>query len=225
MIDILLLAVLGLVTWCVASDGAWSAVVTFWCTLIAGLVAMNFFEQLAVLLEGITPFFANRSDMIALIGLFIATLFALRIGFEQIVKLHVEVVPMAHDALRWSFAFLTGYVTMAFLLTALHTAPLPREFIGFRAERPNLMGVAAPDRQWLGLTQYVSEHALTRGGNHAFDTINMKLANYPNEQWASFPIRYATRRERFSAGGGVVAAAPAAPVGNPGVAAPTNPGF
>lgn len=59
MIDVLLLAILGVVTWCVASDGAWSAVVTFLCTLIAGLIAMNFFEPVAALLEGISPFFCQ----------------------------------------------------------------------------------------------------------------------------------------------------------------------
>jgi hypothetical protein len=224
MIDVLLLAVLGVVTWCVASDGAWSAVVTFLCTLIAGLIAMNFFEPVAILLEGISPFFANRADMIALLGLFIAALFALRVGFEQLVKLHVEVAPMAHEPIRWAFAFFTGYVSMAFLLTALHTAPLPREFLGFRAERPNFLGLAAPDRQWLGLTQFVSEHALSRGDGHSFDTARMKVASYPNSEWSSFPIRYATRRERFSTGMGA-AAAPAQPVTTPGAPVTTNPGF
>ena len=50
-------------------------------------------------------------------------------------------------------------MTMAILLTSLHTAPLPREFMAFAPERSNFFG-SAPDRQWLGFTQYVSEKPL-----------------------------------------------------------------
>ena len=47
---------------------------------------------------------------------------------------------------RWTCGLATGYVTVAFLLTALHTAPLPREFLGFSGEKKNFFGIGA-DRQ------------------------------------------------------------------------------
>ena len=54
-------------------------------------------------------------------------------------------------------------------MTALHVAPLPREFMGFRPERKNLFDFAAPDRQWLALTQYVSETSLQKSYGPWFD--------------------------------------------------------
>ncbi len=52
MIDLILLAVWGGVTYFVAVDGALGAVTTFFCVVLGGVVAMNFFEPLAGLLDG-----------------------------------------------------------------------------------------------------------------------------------------------------------------------------
>ncbi|OYW23089.1 MAG: hypothetical protein B7Z55_03890 [Planctomycetales bacterium 12-60-4] len=128
-------------------------------------------------------------------------------------------------------------------MTALHTATLPREFLGFTPERANLFGAAAPDRQWLGFTQYVTEHAFSRqdlaflmgapyGTPHAFDAPYHQIGDGPNAYgntiWPSFPIRYAMRREQYAfgssgvttLGGPPVPSGGAAPVVPPPVAAP-----
>ena len=55
MIDILMLLILAVVTWCVASEGAWGAGLTFLSVLFAGLFAMNWFEPLADNLSGMRP--------------------------------------------------------------------------------------------------------------------------------------------------------------------------
>lgn len=237
MIDLILAGILAGVTYVVASDGAWSAGVNFLCTLIAGLLAMNFFEPLAIMLSAAMPEWTHRWDMISLVGLFIVFVFVLRTVSERLVPTYVEVQAMVDQIGRWVFAFGTGYVTMAFLLTALHTAPLPREFLGFRPERANLFNIAAPDRQWLGFTQYVTEHAFarydrnigyrgTRPLPHAFDATYYPVGDpanpYPNDIWPSFPIRYAMRRDILS-GTISVPAAPAAAPSRP-VPAPAGPG-
>ena len=166
MIDILLLAILAAVTWCVASEGAWGAAFMLLTVVFSGLLAMNFFEPLANFLENSvnnSPDWHYRWDMIALVGLFVAFVLLLRTALEKLMPTLVLVHPLAFDGVRWACGLATGYVVMAFLLTALHTAPLPREFIGFTPERKNLFNMAAPDRQWLGLTQYVSERAFPNG--------------------------------------------------------------
>uniref|UniRef100_A0A7C4LLH2 CvpA family protein n=1 Tax=Schlesneria paludicola TaxID=360056 RepID=A0A7C4LLH2_9PLAN len=236
MIDLILAAILVGVTYVAASDGAWSAGVTFLCTLLAGLLAMNFFEPLAILLTGAMPEWNYRWDMISLLGLFIALVMAFRMASERLVPTYVPVPALVDQIGRWAFAFGTGYVTMAFLLTALHTAPLPREFLGFRPERANLFNLAAPDRQWLGFTQYVTEHAFarydrniglrgTRPLPHAFDATYYPVGDpanpYPNDIWPSFPIRYAMRRDILS---GAVAAPAATPATPRVVPAPAGPG-
>src|SRR5690606_35794892 len=41
MIDIFLIAIVAVVTWCVASEGAWGAALTLFSVVFAGLLAMN----------------------------------------------------------------------------------------------------------------------------------------------------------------------------------------
>ena len=235
VIDIACLVVVGIIVYCVSTEGMWGAVQTFLCVLLAALVAMNFFEPLAGFLDGIVPAYRNYMDVIALVGLFIGLTFALRMGSEHLTPVYIG-LPSTLDQLgKWAFGALTGYLTMAFLLAALHTAPLSREFMGFKPERNNFFGMA-PDRQWLGFVQYVTEKpfAKTIGQDpdtkqliaHAFDgryqLLGDKTAAYPNTIWPSFPIRYAMRRERLEnnpAGGG------AAPAAVPQIVpAPVNPG-
>lgn len=198
MIDFILLAILAGVTWCVASEGFAGAIQTAIICIISGLIAMNFFEPLAETLQGVLGDYANWADSVALIGIFAVCLTLLRLAVEKVSPGFPDAKKPMYEGGRWFGALIAGYVTMAFLLTALHTAPLPREFLGFTPERANLLGMAAPDRQWLGFTQYVSEKSLKQWGEpNIFDGPQMVLSSYPNSVWASFPIRYATRRENL----------------------------
>lgn len=227
MIDLILIAIIAVVTWMCASEGAWGAVFIFLSVVFAGLLAMNFFEPAAALLEGSISregSWSRRWDFIALTGIFILGVFAFRLASEQLCPTFMEVHPLAYDGLRWGVGLLTGYVTMAFLLTAIHTAPFPREFLGFTPERNNLLGIAAPDRQWLGFVQRASEFTYSTGRNGLiFDGPKYKVReDNPTEQvsvWPSFPIRYASRREA-----GVVTIVNPAPVApQPGTRRPSAP--
>ena len=217
MIDVALLLMLALVVWNVAAEGAWGAAAVFLSVLLSGLVAMDYFEPLADLLESMLGIdWASRVDFIALVGLFAAGVFGLRYLSEWLVPNFIAVHGRIYDVCRWGFAVLTGYVTIAFLLTALHTAPLPREFLGFTPERNNFFGFLAPDRDWLGFVQYISEKSMPSSEeDRVFDGSQFRLANHENQIWPTFIFRYASRRANF----GTVAAAPtpaAAPAGGGG---------
>ena len=213
MIEIACLILIALVTWMVASEGICGAAQAFVCTLLAGILAMNLFEPVANLLKGMAPGQDNFWDVVALLGLFAALVFGLRLGAEYLSPRYIQVIPMLDTVGRWVFGAMTGYLTMAIILTALHTAPLPREFLGFKPERANFFGVA-PDRQWLGFIQYVTEKPFSRAVYRtpdnktvivkAFDgrykTLGDPNRPYPNTIWPSFPIRYAMRRERIDMG-------------------------
>ncbi|MFM7161389.1 MAG: CvpA family protein, partial [Planctomycetaceae bacterium] len=153
---------------------------------------------------------APFADFVALLGVFCVALLVLRIVTENLAPTQIEFDPRLHELIRWPWALATGYLTMAFLLTALHTAPLPREFLGFRPEAHNFFEISAPDRQWLGFTQWVSEHVLTSG--RVFDGPLAKVETSSQRVWPSFPIRYATRRTELATGG-ARSAPPAAPAG------------
>ncbi len=212
LLGLILVIIVAGVTWCVASEGAWGAGLTFLCVVFAGLLAMNFFEPLAGMLSGMGPAVEDYADLAALVGLFALFTFLGRLATDNISPTDIELHAYVHNAARWLLGLATGYTTMAILLTALHTAPLPRSFVGFTPERSNLFDSVAPDRQWLGFTQYVSEKVLRTG--RVFDGPNFRMPGTDQEYWPSFPIRYATRRQDIAAGrrptgGGVGAGAPA----------------
>jgi len=228
MIPIVLLAILALITWVVASEGVWGAALTFLCVVFSGLIAMNFFEPLAGFLDAQVPSWRNRFDLIALLGIFAAATMLLRELAARVAPVSIEVHPMFYQAGRWAFSAATGYVTIAILLTALHTVNFPyRAFLGFNPSSKNFFGVAAPDRQWIAFTQHVTEkicpkpqivrHAGKTWNDNCyriFDGMRIPSATRPEaEYFPTFIIRYASRR------GGAVrrpAPPPAAPVGNPG---------
>jgi hypothetical protein len=230
VIGIFLLLIVAIVTWCVASEGAWGAGLTFLCVVFSGLLAMNFFEPVAELFGPRGSMLWDYADVVSLLGLFALCVFLGRLATDAISPTEIEYDARIYNVARWLFALATGYTTMAIVLTALHTAPLPRSFLGFSPERKNLFDMAAPDRQWLGFTQWVSERILVTGS--VFDGPHYTKPETPQVIWPSFPIRYATRRQDYSkprgaAAGGAQPApasgAPPAPL--PGRGAPPKPAF
>jgi len=213
MIDVALLLVLALVAWNVAAEGAWGAAAVFLCVVFSGLIAMNFFEPLANYLEGwLGSDWAMRVDFISLLVLFGGSVFLLRLAAERLVPSFIAVEGRLYDVCRFGFALMTGYVTIAFLLAALHTAPMPREFLGFTPERKNFFGLTAPDREWLGLVQYISEKSMRSSEDHRiFDGASFEVAEHQNQVWPTYIIRYATRRDLYAAANGSTTAAPGAP--------------
>jgi hypothetical protein len=236
MIDFILIVVVLLVGWCAASEGVWGAAFIVISVLLSGLLAMNLFEPLAGFLEGISsnPRWGYYCDIIALLGLFGLGVFALRAATDYLMPTYVQVHPLVYDVGRFGLGLVAGYLTMAILATALHTAPLPRSFAGFDPG-PNhrlLFGIG-PDRQWLAFTQYVSEKALARSRPRIFDGGQFRLVEADNPSvataepvWSSFPIRYADRREQFSAGAAIAGGGGAPPpqTGPPPTQAPAGGG-
>ena len=206
MIDILCLLVLGLITWCVAGDGAWSAVLTCLAIVFSGLIAMNFFEPMAIFLEAQIPDWGDKFDFLCLVGLFALCVLLIRLGTEQLAPTNIEMPTLVQHIVRWGFALASGYVTVAFLLTALHTSIVPLDSTGFRPERKNFLGIA-PDRQWLAFTQHVSEDVFPRRQSivangeqryvkRLFDGMLYTVPGAQREVYLpTFVIRYATRRE------------------------------
>jgi hypothetical protein len=116
MIDCLLAAIVGLVTWTVAAEGAWGAAVVFLSVLFSGLLSMDLFEPVAGMLESaFGADWSGRVDIIALLGIFSLAVFGLRALADKLVPSFINVHGWVYDAGRWGFAVLTGYTTMAML--------------------------------------------------------------------------------------------------------------
>jgi len=200
----MLLIVVGIVAFLVSNEGVWGAALTLLCTIFSGILAMNVFEPLAAFFQSGIPSFEHFWDFIALTGVFGISVFLMRLATDQLAPTSPEVPALVYDIGRFGFALMTGYVTMAFLLTALHTAPIGREVavIGFKPEADNFFGVAAPDRQWLAFNQYFSEKVMGSqrifdGPQFAVSGVEKQFAGAKKGTWPSFPIRYAARREDY----------------------------
>ncbi len=221
VVDVMLVGVVGLLTFLIAQDGPWNAILTFFAVVFGGLLAMNFYEPLAVILGRQSAWMETRADIISLLGLFSVFVFLIRLGLDHVAPTNLELPDLAYKIGQWAFGFATAYVTMAIIATSLHTAPLPRKFLGFTPERKNFLGATSPDVQWLGFTQYVTEHVFARRVRSAdalvryrsFDGKTEKFPDSPSlDVLPTFIIRHATRRQRIS---GQLAAAPAPVAGPP----------
>lgn len=226
MIPIVLVIILALIAWVVASEGIWGSALTFLSVIFAGLIAMNFFEPLAGFLDNQVPSWRNRFDFIALIGIFAISVSILRELAARVAPVSIEVHPLFYQIGRWAFSVVAGYVTVAILLTAIHTINLPyRAFLGFKPAGDNLLGITAPDRQWLAFTQHVSENLFPRSQiiKHVrygwddrclriFDGMRMpKAGKREAEYFPTFIIRYTSRRA-----GAAGMRPPTPPAGAPG---------
>ncbi|GAB4149859.1 MAG: hypothetical protein Tsb009_24370 [Planctomycetaceae bacterium] len=202
MIDVLFIAILATTTLIVSRKGAFHAATWLMTTVFSGLLAMNFFEPVAELLEDFfehESFPASLVDIVSLVGLFVLFVCVARFFINKLAPAEVELEGLLDAAGRWLLGFATGYVLMAFVAVALQTGPFPRDFWGhFPPEPENRtgpFGAIAPDHQWLGFTQAVSAGVFRqRDAGRIFDAANYRVGNQDNV-WSSFPIRYATRRE------------------------------
>jgi hypothetical protein len=87
----------------------------------------------------------------------------------------------------------------------------------------------APDRDWLGFVQYISEKSMPSSEEgRVFDGSRFRLPYHENEIWPTFIFRYASRRENYGSGSVPVAPPPAATSGGGGSHHPrpaTSPGL
>ncbi len=225
MIDILLVAIVGLVTWCVASDGAWGAALTLLITIIAGLLAMSFFEPLATFLQsnfaGSVPW-AQRWDIIALLGLFAGFVFALaRLPrrFSRSILSSMASFTMCALGIRFPHRLYhdghpadgPAHGTTPPRVSGLHPGAeeLPRDVCA-----PTDSGWASPSMSprkpfGAGPTDRSSMGPCRPQPGEPGELGLQKV-------WPSFPIRYASRRQQYASG-----RAAATPVNSP--ASPGSP--
>jgi hypothetical protein len=173
-------------------DGLWSNLLMLFNVITAGLVAMTFFEPVAALLTKQVPKGTLFWDIVALWGLFAATLGVLRAITDRVSRIRVRFKSPIEMVGGYVLALAVAYVGMTFAATTLHTAPLARNFLwgGFRPEDPLLFGLK-PDRQWLAFVQMVSRGSLARLTDEGDEE------KYIFDPKAEFMPKYASRRSKY----------------------------
>lgn len=188
-----------------AFSGAVRACVMAVGVVLAGLLAMNFYEPLSdsiVHLLRKDNSLARYGDFVSLLALFITGVMAIRMINSRLLRDSPELPPLMERIAAFVGGFFVGGVVAAVLLTSLHTFPGSRDFGGyFRPEPERRTGPIArwgPDVCWLGFTQHVSENVFRVGdGQRVFDGPRLDLGEH-NDRWPTFPYRYARWRARLS---------------------------
>jgi uncharacterized membrane protein required for colicin V production len=171
------------------SEGIWSNAVRLVNVVMAGLLAMNFFEPLARWLDDWDKSYTYLWDFLALWGLFAIFVLIFREITDRVSRVKVRFLKVADRVGGVLLSVIVGWVVVCFTMTTLHTAPLGRNFMweAFSSDtQERMLFGTGPDRQWLGFTRNLSTAAFSRTGEfNEFDPKN------------DFMQKYATRRSQL----------------------------
>jgi hypothetical protein len=168
IIDLVFAFLIVLMTYALSSEGLWGAALMFFNVLFGGLIAFNFYEPLARLIDstGISWGFSNTLSMLSI---FIVSVLLLRMTTETLAPAMVRFPTPIYHAGRLFFALAASLVTMAILILSFHTAPIHKRAFGaidYNYKPPFGMGL---DHQWLGFFQYTSGEVFARYGSGSRD--------------------------------------------------------
>jgi hypothetical protein len=179
ILTVIIMLALGWVYWL---EGLFTACVMVFNVLLAGLIAFNFWEPLANLVE---PGLGGYADALCLTALFCLALGALKAITNQLSQLEIEFVPQLQRPGGALAGLVIGYLVSGFLVCMLQTLPFHEHFLYFDAkcipDQQPLRRLLPPDRVWLAMMHQVGAGGFSAGGP-TFD---------PD---GSFEVRYARYR-------------------------------
>jgi uncharacterized membrane protein required for colicin V production len=168
VIDLIIVGLILGLTYVLTSEGLWGAVLMFFNVIFAGLIAFNFYEPLANLIDS-TKINWGFSDTLCMLGLFSVSLLLLRMATETLGPAMVRFpLPIYHIG-RLVFGLGGALVTMAIVILAFEAAPVHKKVfytIGYDSKPPFKLGL---DHQWLGFFQHTTGAIFARYGSGEFD--------------------------------------------------------
>jgi len=168
VIDLVMAFLILLLTYALSSEGLWGAALMFFNVVFGGLIAFNFYEPLAKLIDS-TGIGWGFSDTLSLLSIFCVSVMLLRMTTETLAPAMVRFPVPIYHAGRVFFALATSLVTMSILVLAFHTAPVHKKIFGaidYKYKPPFGMGL---DHQWLGFFQYTTGMIFARYGSGTRD--------------------------------------------------------
>lgn len=177
---LILMVTLG-VTYAVFSEGLWGATLLLLDVVFAGMIALNYYEPLATLInDKSSQALGGYVDMLCFMGLLVISLGLLR-GATTAMSSNLVRFPKLVDLIgSLGMAVLAGVMTMGILLAGLYTAPVQKELFGSINTTDSEGGppfhiAGGFDRIWLKLFEFGSKFALAThdeaGSTNAFDYV------------------------------------------------------
>jgi len=184
---------------CVAmlwQEGIWSNAIRLVNLLTAAMLATSYWEPLADLGETTLPSGGTYTywwDYIALWSIFVASYLLLNAITDRLSRRRVRFLGVVNRYGSMVLAVWIGWVMVCFTAMTLHTAPLPRTFLGFYPEpESRIFFGLAPDHRWLAFAHKLSRGALS---NPAPEGEPGEVNTFDPQ--AEFILRYGERRYRF----------------------------
>jgi hypothetical protein len=201
MLTILTVIVMLSVGYAFFLEGLFTAVTMCLNVLIAGLVAFNFWEPLADLLD---PAFTGSAmdgyeDAFILAFLFVGSLALLRLVTNNLAPAVIDYTQVPQQGGAAVVGLLTGYLVCGFFICLMQTIPWHKNFMGFEARVSDSDGLTRellpPDRVWLALMRRVGAYSLSsREDPSAPIDPNSDTYYYDRavtfDKYATFELRY-----------------------------------
>jgi hypothetical protein len=184
MLAVLTVIIMAAVGYAYLVEGLFTAFVMFCNVIVAGLIAFNFWEPVANLLD---PALKGYEDALCLVIIFSLALGALRTITNNLARTEVEFPAVLQRGGGALFGLATGYLVSGFLVCVMQTLPMHQEFMGFEAKYvsdPGVRRFLPPDLVWLAMMNRAGTASLA-GAGPTFDELG------------SFELRYA-RYRRYS---------------------------
>jgi len=181
-------------------EGLFTAFTMCCNVLIAGLVAFNYWEPLADLLDSpfSSSFLHGYEDVLCLLALFCVTLAGLRTVTNVLANVELSLPPALHRGGGVVFGMLTGYLVAGFLLCAFQTMPWHENFMLFDPSydsASSLRRVLPPDRVWLALMFRAGAFPFANEADvNARDQESNYDKFYTFDKYGTFEYRYARYR-------------------------------
>jgi hypothetical protein len=164
-------------------EGLFSATCMLVNVLLAGLIAINFWEPLADAVEAMvqrSPM-QGYEDFCVLMLLYAVALGALRALSHGINNRIVEFIPVVNQLGAGAVGLVTGYLISGFIICAMETLPWHQNFLGFEPFTETEAGFRRyipPDRVWLAMMHRAGRENFSRGDDMTFDKEGNFESNY-----------------------------------------------
>jgi hypothetical protein len=203
MLNLVLLLIFVIVAAAVWYQGLWGGAITLINLFLAAMLAFNYFEPVADLIDAQDASFTYLVDFLALWGLFVLAFGLLRLLSDVLSRTRVMFDFWTETIGRSLVALWVAWLFIGFVCATMHTAPLGPHPLGFQPAPTagNFLGMA-PGKQWLAFMQSRSRGAFSRGEADASKqspvAADEGLDARVFDPQSRFVLKYYQRRQNFA---------------------------
>ncbi len=158
ILNILVLVLVLLIGYWWANQGLFSAVIHLLCVIVAGALALAFWEPIGVGLFMKSSWFVSYAMGIALVGTFVVTLFVLRLSSNLLIPGNLEVPKWANLAFGYPVGLFAGVLTMGITVIGLGMLQSQHTMLGFVGHARSGSGtITNRSSMWLPVHQLTAE--------------------------------------------------------------------